>query len=391
MYKKYVLIYVLMLIPLIPPFVANYIFLSQSGEYTSLEEIVSTQKTNENFCLYGSAVHSDFYHYKLEGYTQNKPDVVAIGSSRVMQLRHPYFSVPFYNMGGSITSVDYAEHILEEMLSVHTPKTIIVGVDFWWFMEESRKPIKTNTPPEEKQRRHLSSLFLPFTWLRTHRISLSDYFSTITKGNTKDYCAFGVRAVFEKSGFGPDGSHYYYEHFMPGPGQMASERFAESIRMIEEGTDVYAHNQTLLKDQVERFLTLMKSLEEKGITVILFAPPIPPQIASAIAARQNEYHYLEEFFAMMEEQDIPFYNFHNPENIQSNDCEFIDVAHGDQIAFARVLKAIAQENNAIRSISRMDELEYIIPDTKVLVDIENLQDTECTPIVNPLLEEYAGI
>ena len=161
MYKRYLVTIALIILPASIPFGLNELFLERLGEYLPLSEIVHIQQTNPTLCLYGSQVHSDFFHYKLEGYRQIQPRIAAIGSSRVMQFRENMFTDSFYNLGGTLASVEYTRHAVSLMLQAHKPKVVIVGLDFWWFLRESGEPVVMDTPPPEQARRHLGSIVPP--------------------------------------------------------------------------------------------------------------------------------------------------------------------------------------------------------------------------------------
>ena len=65
-----------------------------------MERAVEAQAEGE-FALFGSGVSQDFVDYKLRLYAAVRPDITAVGSSRVMQFRAAYFRKPFLNMGGA--------------------------------------------------------------------------------------------------------------------------------------------------------------------------------------------------------------------------------------------------------------------------------------------------
>ena len=58
------------------------LFLWRVGELWSLSDIVSRQ--GRTGAIYGSAMHDDSFDYKLQLVSAAKPDVVALGSSRVL-------------------------------------------------------------------------------------------------------------------------------------------------------------------------------------------------------------------------------------------------------------------------------------------------------------------
>lgn len=388
MYKKYLIIYLASLLPLLSPLIGNYIVLERSGEYLSLSEIVATQQQG-NFCLYGSGVHSDFYHYKLEGYTQTKPNIATIGSSRVMQLRQQFFTKSFYNLGGSVTSIDTAEHAIDQMFAIHVPEVLLIGIDYWWFLEESRLPVHTAQPPQEKQRRHLSSITLPFQWIQRSRLSIADYTKLLLHGrDTNILCRIGMRALEENSGFGPDGSHYYTHTYKIGTQEDTAKRLEGAMQNIINSEHIYRHNQTVRYDQIERFTALVKKIKDTGVEVVLFVPPIPPYLENAISQMPNEYAFFNELWEKIGTIGQFVHNFHNPNSIPITNCDFIDSGHADHVAIAKILQKISSNPNVsekFKTALNNNELNSLIS-TKKLTN-RPISNT-CNKITNPLFYRY---
>ena len=88
------------------------------------------------FALFGSGVSQDFVDYKLQLYAALRPDIAAVGSSRVMQFRGAWFRRPFCNMGGVAGNLAVLRSTVDAMLRLHRPRAVILGLDFWWFLPQ---------------------------------------------------------------------------------------------------------------------------------------------------------------------------------------------------------------------------------------------------------------
>ena len=80
-------------------------FLYLVGEYTSSENIVLHQRSQSYKSIYGSALHNNTAEYKRDLLKQVQPEVVVLGSSRVMQFRRHMFSVETVTLGGAMSSI----------------------------------------------------------------------------------------------------------------------------------------------------------------------------------------------------------------------------------------------------------------------------------------------
>ena len=113
----------------------NYYVLYQTGELDGLDKIVKAQQQTSG--LY-NGLSEGMAAYKYEGYRQRRPEIVAIGTSRAMQIRDYFFTKPFYNLGGLVQGQTQAFALLDQLILKHPPQTIIFAVDFWTFCTQKK-------------------------------------------------------------------------------------------------------------------------------------------------------------------------------------------------------------------------------------------------------------
>ena len=97
----------------------NYFVLYQTGELDGLDKIVKAQQQTSG--LY-NGLSEGMAAYKYEGYRQRRPEIVAIGTSRAMQIRDYFFTKPFYNLGGLVQGQTQAFALLDQLILKHPPK-----------------------------------------------------------------------------------------------------------------------------------------------------------------------------------------------------------------------------------------------------------------------------
>ncbi len=107
-------------------------FLQRSGELESVRRVAARQSRGEPF-LYGVALSDRAYRLKVEAARMIRPDVLAIGPSRMNQWRSAMFAPHrFYNAGNCIYVQRDFRRVLEE-LDADIPRVVLFSVDFYTF------------------------------------------------------------------------------------------------------------------------------------------------------------------------------------------------------------------------------------------------------------------
>mgnify|MGYP000158713286 FL=1 len=215
-------------------------WLHSSGDL-AVERAVKNQAAGR-FALFGSGVSQDFVDYKLQLYAAVKPQVVALGSSRVMQFRGAYFRRPFLNVGGTAGNLPVLRSTLDAMLRLHRPEAVILGLDFWWFMPRwNPDPFKEEPPTSGSYVYNLDSLKKPWTWLLEGKISWRDLLGPVlprSLGGFRDD-RYGIMAQQTDDGFGSDGS-WYYTGEITGQKRPFDYRFEDTLKQVRYGIKAFA-------------------------------------------------------------------------------------------------------------------------------------------------------
>src|SRR5687768_13974749 len=90
-----------------------YVLLS-SGEFTPVEKVIRMQSTATTPVLFGRAYSDPTARYKLQSVVHRKPEVLVLGTSRVMALRGDFFrdGTQFFNAGNGITRLGHLRPFL---------------------------------------------------------------------------------------------------------------------------------------------------------------------------------------------------------------------------------------------------------------------------------------
>lgn len=357
-FKKYSVvffsIYAILFVILLP----NLLFLRNTGEFLSIKKILSIQIRNDG--MYGSALQDDFFKYKIGLYERIKPEIVAIGSSRVMQFGQEFFNKIFVTLGGTFNNLAEGEDSIDKMLSIHNPKVVIIGVDFWWFNRNWVEPGKNNSMASKNQRYSINKHLRPFTWLRQKKISYDQYkrflnpFFPINRS-----VLLGVHAITLKNGFSTDGSRYY-TGIIEGKTQSNDIEFKTAKYRIDDRSNIYVDGTVVNPEHWEAFKRILRRLDERNIYVILFTPPFAPEVAEKLEGVPLN-GLINDLERNLKTLDYPYFNFTNGKTLGSGECEFLDGVHGGRVTYARILKRIAEsEGEPFESILNIGFINDVI-------------------------------
>src|SRR6266496_2172656 len=105
------------------------------GEIWKISRVSETQASRPDSLFLRRLFDQQFYLYKFNEIQRRRPEVLALGSSRVMQFRAQMFgedSKVFYDAGGIVQCIEDLTLVLHQMPELK-PRVVILGVDMWWF------------------------------------------------------------------------------------------------------------------------------------------------------------------------------------------------------------------------------------------------------------------
>lgn len=353
-------------------------WLHASGD-AAVERLVEAQGKGE-FTIFGSGLSQDFMDYKLRLYEAVKPDVIAIGSSRTMQFRGAWFSKSFVNMGGVAGNLAELRCAINALLALSRPEAVIIGLDFWWFLPRwEADPHKNIQPAQGSYNYSLASLKKPWEWFFEGKISARELAAPILGAFGQGFRAnrFGIMAQQTSDGFGPDGS-WYYTAEITGRKPPFDFQFEDTLGQLERGIKAFYHaradQEGPAESHIDAFAEIWCKLKTRGIQTFVFIPPLSEKVYKAARAREKFYPHLFRLREMLGERGIEAMDFSDPRSLSSGDCEFVDGFHGGEVAYARLLRRMADHWPRLLPYVNMEKLDAIIRDWRgnVLVPDERL-------------------
>jgi len=333
---------------------AAQIYFMKTGDLLSEDEVVEIQMATTDLCLYDTLAGRNHAAYKLALYRQINPKIVVIGSSRVLQFNAKMFSTSFLNLGRTMNYLAEGPGILTRLVQYGKPDLALIGFDFWWFnpniktrLGQSRSlvKIKYDNPAGLKS-------------LIVNAIKRPRVLQALDSGVQTSPCPIGAAARLYLNGFGRDGMRYYGSTLTRTTNANNAYGFADTLGRIKDGKRGFEHAQEPDMEKIDRFISFVNSVNVQGIKTVVFAPPVSPLIAAAMKKSGN-YGYVEKTMSILKKRGIEVFDFHNPDQIDLNDCEFIDGFHVGDVGSAKMLSYMARTQANLNKVLNQKELARI--------------------------------
>ena len=392
-HKKYLVIFAMLLCLFTLPILINFMFLKNAGEYVSIEEIYKEQSKDDSI-IYGSALLDTYKDLKLYALTQKKPEIIALGSSRVLQFRQSFFSKNFFNMGSMVSNINEALQVTNFILKHSTPKVVILGVDFWWFNEKVKKLNYEMTPDNalhvslNTNRYEPAHLLLPFQWLKDKKMSLKHYANLLLFNAGGDV---GITGKLRKTGFAADGS-YYYTHTVTNSAPPSQEKhFYQELKRVKHSESYFENCPFISKTHYTKFVGLVESYAKHDIKLVLFLPPLASSLNNEM--KKHNFNCITSLKRKLAKDGIAIYDLTEAEkHIKTSHCEFVDGFHGGDVLYAKILKHLIAKENILTSYVNehyIDKVSYIysgfamIPNPKITLKKEtDFLDENCPKLAH---------
>ncbi|MDY0873135.1 hypothetical protein [Dongia rigui] len=325
---------------------ALYAFLWRTLE--TIGPVTAARLQDKTGDLYGAALFYRPFAYKLERYRLTSPDILLVGSSRVMQFAGEVFNVPVLNSGGASNTLDQTVGFIRAALAVHKPKAILIGLDFWWFNPSRDDDIDATGDMSDDVDLSLSQLFAPLQWVSEGSLRAGSFFEALLP--VKDL-APGIGAFAKFGGRGWDVyGRYDYGTLLDGGMQSDDRHFKRTLKRLQSAKISSKLNVRVSPsaEKIDELRQLLAELDGQSIEVVLFLPPLAGSVLQAIE-QDPESRLIPLWRDAMANLGARVFDFTDPQALGSNDCEFVDGFHGGAVTYMRILDAIADYGDTILS------------------------------------------
>lgn len=339
-------LYALSLIVVSLPLLFNYITIYNAYEQMSYKNIVKIQQKLK--AIYGSALNGNLYKYKAEMFKYRQPAIMVLGSSRVITMREQFFNDSFVNCGLAISHLNEGAMFLEEILKVHRPQIILLGLDFFWFNAAYHQPQSYPAHARSGTGNLLYKIRAPFTWLEKGRISLRTYLSVMlfrdNKNKITNYENMGIQAIKNSDGFRNDGSYLHGETIFGFNPTFVDIKFKETLEMIDKGGLRFEYGQKVSPERVKDFQKIIEICRRHKIPLVAYLVPVAPSVYKKIQSMAGKYAYIGELRRYLKTLPVEYYDFYDISEITTSDCEFFDGFHPGDVLNQKMLLKIVEQN-----------------------------------------------
>jgi len=344
---------------LIPPL----LILKITGEnYTDIDNLIESQKKY----FIGYAYNENNYKYlKWKELTSRKPQqVVALGSSRVLQFREEMFESSFYNAGFTISRITDFVPFLKSLPSIKYPEVLIIGLDQWMFNEnwDTISNIQTN---ESKWR----DSFTKYPRISTFRNVWKDLFSgkygfdILRKDSQNTIQKIGLNTFVNDKGFRKDGSNSNGAQIIKlqnGDPTANDFNFANTYLEIKKSIGVFHYGNQINPKALLELDNLLDFCKHHKIYLIGFLPPFADAVNERLE-KSGKYVYMDSLYSkskvIFEKHNFELWDMTHLSKYQSNDKETIDGFHGSEVSYIKMLIYMTENHSRLEAYTNLQMLK----------------------------------
>jgi hypothetical protein len=332
-----VFLFVVFIAVCIPPLPILY----KSKELLPIDKIITIQQNSD--IVVGTAIRNIDAVLKYKTTIKLQPQILALGTSRIMQFRREYFTeeFEFYNAGGAVTYL--SDYIVFINALNYSPQYIIINLDQFFFNKKHGYHTNPdqNGPQYDDNYNFLKMIINTYRMLVHHENYKYEYPRNI-----------GLTATVHGDGFRKDGS-YFYNRIINFPNSEYSKEylypFDNTMARINAGNSRFEYGDTLCDKSVDHVVQLLTVCKARNINVIAFIPPFAPMVNKKIV-ETDKYGYMKEIYPSLspffEQFGYEIYDFTDCSDI-SNNSMYIDGFHGNDITYKNILQIIKNKGSIL--------------------------------------------
>ncbi len=314
-----------------------YAFLLRVEETTG--PISAARLQDETGTLYGPALVYRPFAYKLERYRLKSPDILLVGSSRVMPFAGEVFSGSVINAGGAANTLDQAVTFTRAAVAIHKPTSILLGLDFWWFNPNRDDEIDATGTLSDEVEISLTQLMTPVQWVADDAIHLSSFLEGLSPFHDLPH-GIGAFAKFGGRGWDVYG-RYDYGTLIDGGMKNDDKQFKRTLKRLQSAKKSSKMNVHVAPSaqSLQQLRDLVRELEAQSIEVILLVTPLAGPVQAAMD-QDSENRLVPLWRDALGSIGARLFDFSDAGALGSSDCEFVDGFHGGEVTYLRILDAI---------------------------------------------------
>ena len=338
----------------------SVISLYKSGEIRSFSFYIRPLKQGQLLELGYSYIDKTYKFHMTDEVM--RPQVLALGSSRIMQVRHTIVcpDYTFYNAGGAI------QNVLELSLFINklhnSPKLILLNIDQWWFNRtylDECQPFDPSVYDEPE-------LDIP----KLGRL-VCDFYTDLVKGKINLIKVFssdhiGLNAICNNIGFCTDGSPNSSDRIVI-PEEQDDYNFKDVLERIRAGNRRFQYGDQADSTQMSALEDFLNQCVARRIKVVAFLPPFAPYVYKRMK-ETGKYEYMSQLYDMLlpvinKYEGCSLYDFMDVTDMGAHNYDFYDGFHGSEIIYNGIIRQMARQDSTLApffvSEQEMDRLDSV--------------------------------
>ena len=325
------------------------IVLWRTGESWPLAKVLEIQGRKRDAIFMRGLLDQSLYAYKWKALGERRPEVLALGSSRVLKFRAEMFgddAAGFYNAGGLVTSVEDLASFVERFPADRTPRLLILGVDSWWLRpgRPSEEGFRVSHDGALSWQEHLLALRALVKDPRLARAALA----SLLRGPDSDD-RIGVHAQARGQGFRFDGS---LESGARGPSRGRRFGFVDlerptTVKRIRMGSGFFKAAPEVSAARLQALRDALATLRGRGALIVGFAPPICSEGVRLLETdprhRRFWLQYRDRLKRTFDELGLPYVDASSPDQLGLDDRYMVDGIHGGETLHVHVLRRMLDD------------------------------------------------
>ena len=343
----------------IPPFLALKI---SRENYFEIDNVVTRKKKY----LIGYAYNEPNYGYLKWKEVTSKPkqNILAVGSSRILQFRANMFQSSFYNAGYTIISISEFVPFLKSIPKSKYPEVLIVNLDQWMFNKRS-DPLSSGNPIDKWKnsfRKNASATTLNNVWqdLLTGKYG---YVSLLKTSGEKGLEKIGLNAAVNDKGFRNDGSIFYGDQItklMNNDSTANDYLYNDTYKRIAAGNNKFEYASEVNPKALFELDNLLKFCAVNNIYVVAFLPPYANKVNEKMQQSGN-YSYMSKIYpaavSIFKKYGFELWDMTLLGKYGSDDGETIDGFHGGEVTYQKMLIYMIENNSRLKDYTSLPKLQ----------------------------------
>ena len=334
--------------------------LYKAGELCSFSSYIHPLQQDQVFGL-GYSYYDKTYKFHMTDEVE-RPEVLALGSSRIMQVKRSVVSpdYSFYNAGGAIQNVRELALFVSKLHD--NPQLILVNIDQWWF---NRAYIDEDQP-------FSPSVYDEPEWDASKLgRCVCDFYTDLVKGKinlTKVFGShhIGLNAICNENGFAADGSRYQGD-MIAAPEAQEDYNFKNVLSRIRNGNQRFQYGDQADSSMVSAVDDFLNQCVARKIRVVAFLPPFAPYVYRRMQ-ETGKYGYMSKLYDMLQplfdrHEGCSLYDFTDVTDTGAHNYDFDDGFHGSEIIYNGMIRQVVRQDSTLAPFfvteQEMDRLDSV--------------------------------